>query len=519
MRINNKLQQSQAAAQLASGSFGLSPISVEWKPVSRLRPAKRNARSHSERQINQIAEAIKTSGYMAPIVLDANGRIIAGHGRLAAAQRLGFSQVPTISLSHLSEVQARMLALADNKIAQNAGWDRELLAIELHELAIELPAIGLDLELTGFAPAEIDALQVDLGSEQPDPSDDVPELQSKRVVSRPGDLFVLGKHRLLVGDARNPKDYRLLMGGDTASMAFLDPPYNVPIDGNVSGHGKIKHGEFICASGEMSPEQFTAFLESCLLSCAEVSADGAIHFVCMDWRHIGELMAAGRVAYSELKNLCAWIKANAGQGSFYRSRHELVFVFKVGAGPHINTFGLGQHGRTRTNVWEYGGVNGFRAGRMDELRMHPTVKPVAMVVDAMRDCSRRGDVVLDAFAGSGTTIMAAEQIGRRAFCMEIDAAFADVCIRRWQAYTGKDAVLEATGETFDALTIARAYDAARPDSVGRAARGAVDSAANLGEPSARPLRPTCQRPRGSLGKSGLNRPAPRKAPTRTRRRS
>jgi DNA modification methylase len=279
------------------------------------------------------------------------------------------------------------------------------------------------------------------------------------VVSHHGDLFVLGGHRLLVGDARETESFACLMQDETAAMGFHDPPYNVKVAGHVGGRGRTKHREFACASGEMTSNQFIEFLERPLSLTAQYSVDGAIHYVCMDWRHTGELFTAGAVAYTELKNICVWVKNNVGQGSFYRSAHEFVFDFKHGTAPHLNTFELGQHGRMRSNVWHYAGVNSFRAGRMDDLKAHPTVKPLALVVDAMRDCSRRGDIVLDAFAGSGTTIMAGEQIGRRAFCMEIDPIYADVCISRWQAYTKRDAVLASTGETFDQLASRRVADA------------------------------------------------------------
>jgi hypothetical protein len=261
----------------------------------------------------------------------------------------------------------------------------------------------------------------------------------------------MGRHRLLVGDARDPDAYEQLMQGEVAEMGLHDPPYNVRIQGNVGGRGRIKRREFACASGEMDSPQFTTFLKDTLGPCAKHSVDGAVHYVFIDWRHVGELVAAGEEVFDDLKNMCVWVKSNAGQGSFYRSQHELVLVFKHGHAPHQNNFGLGASGRTRSNVWRYAGVNSFRAGRMDELKMHPTVKPVAMIADAMRDCSRRGSIVLDAFAGSGTTIMAAEQIGRLAYCMEIDPHYADVAIRRWQAFTRRDAVHESTSETFDAL--------------------------------------------------------------------
>jgi len=264
------------------------------------------------------------------------------------------------------------------------------------------------------------------------------------------DLWKLRDHRLLCGDACDDTALQMLMGADLASMLFADPPYNVRIAATV-GRGKIKHREFTSASGEMSSAQFTEFLKRWMTLVARYSDNGSIHYVFMDWRHLGEVLAAGNSVYHELKNTVVWVKTNAGQGSFYRSQHELIFVFKNSNAPHQNNIELGRHGRNRSNVWNYAGVNTFRAGRMDELSVHPTVKPVALVADAMRDCSRRGEIVLDPFIGSGTTILAAERIGRRAYGLEIDPLYVDVSIRRWQAFTGRDAVLESTGQTFDEI--------------------------------------------------------------------
>jgi DNA modification methylase len=334
---------------------------------------------------------------------------------------------------------------------KKAGWDREILAIELEELQIALPEIGIDVGITGFDPGEIDSLLVDLGQESANPADEIPDLNDHEIVSREGDVFVLGQHRLLAGDARNAETYRRLMRGELAEMAFADPPYNLPIVGHVGGRGRIKHRDLACASGEMTSKQYIQFLTQTLRYGARHIVDGGITYVCMDWRHARELFEAGAVVYDELKNICVWAKTTPGQGSFYRSQHELVFVYKKGVSAHLNTFELGQRGRTRSNVWTYAGVNTFRAGRMDELKMHPTVKPVALIADAMRDCSRRGGIVLDAFAGSGSTIMAAEQVGRRARCIEIDPGYVDVAIRRWQRFTKRDAVLEGTKHSFDEL--------------------------------------------------------------------
>jgi hypothetical protein len=242
-------------------------------------------------------------------------------------------------------------------------------------------------------------------------------------------------------------------------MMFADPPYNVPIDGHVSGLGSIKHREFAMASGEMTKDQFTEFLKTVFANASALSLDGAIHFVCMDWRHMSEVLSAGDSVYSELKNLCVWNKDNGGMGLFYRSKHELIFVFKVGSAAHVNTVELGRSGRYRTNVWDYAGVNTLRPGRLDDLAMHPTVKPVALVIDAIKDCSRRGDFVLDPFGGSGTTLVAAEKCGRAARVLEIDPGYVDVSIRRWQQLTGHKAINATTGKTFPDTEIEPLYTA------------------------------------------------------------
>jgi DNA modification methylase len=276
------------------------------------------------------------------------------------------------------------------------------------------------------------------------------------VRSSPRPVWVLGNHRLLCADAREEAAYDRLLEGAKAAFVFTDPPYNVAIDGNVCGLGRTRHREFAMGSGEMSEAEFATFLQTVFGRLAEHTVDGSIHQVCMDWRHMWEMLAAGRAVYSELKNLCVWNKANAGMGSFYRSKHELIFVWKNGGTGHINNFELGQHGRNRTNVWDYAGVNSLRAGRLEELAMHPTVKPVALVADAIKDCSDRGSLVLDPFCGSGTSLIAAERTGRKARSLEIDPAYVDVAVRRWQTYTGKAAILAASGETFETIEEQRA---------------------------------------------------------------
>ena len=448
-------RQKETSTKVSFSPSAALPFPVEMVPLTKLRPADRNARTHSKKQIQQIAASMKRFDVVNPLIADERGKIIAGHGRFEAAKLLGLKFVPVIQLTDLSDAESRAYMLLDNKLAQNAGRDREVLALELAELQIALPEFGLDLGITGFDPGEIDSIIEDFAEDRADPSDEIPELEAS-VTARTDDVFILGPHRLVVGDAKDEQSFIHLMQSDMAEMAFLDPPYNVPINGYAAGHGRTKYREFANASGEMSPDQFIGFLKKTLGLCARFTINGGITYCCMDWKHAGELLQAGATVYDELKNICVWAKTTPGLGSFYRSQHELVFVYKRGKAPHLNTIQLGQHGRSRSNVWSYGGSGTFRAGRLDELKMHPTVKPVALIVDAMRDCSRRGSIILDAFAGSGSTIMAAEQIGRRAYCIEIDPQYVDVAIRRWHKVTGKDAILESTGQTFEELQATRA---------------------------------------------------------------
>lgn len=416
--------------------------------IDLLKPYPRNARTHSKKQIRQIAASIERFGFTNPVLVSDRGEIIAGHGRVAAARLLGRKTVPTLSLSHLSDAERRAYVLADNKLAMNAGWDKEILAIELQALV----DLEFDVELTGFSLAEVD-LAIDEANEASiegplEPEDAVPAVTGEPV-TRMGDIWHLGRHRLLCGDTRDVAAMDQLMGGERADLVFTDPPYNVAIDGNVCGLGSVKHREFAFASGEMSQGQFTTFLAETLGNIARVMRDGAIAYVCMDWRHMGELLAAGEQCFTELKNLVVWNKTNGGMGAFYRSKHELVFVFKQGTAAHTNSFGLGETGRYRTNVWDYAGISSIGASRSDELAMHPTVKPVALIADAIRDCSRRGEIVLDGFGGSGSTLIAAEKTGRSARVVEYDPVYCDTIIRRWQDYTGKRARISGSNDCFE----------------------------------------------------------------------
>ena len=418
---------------------------IEMIPPDQLRPWARNARTHSRKQIRQIADSVTRFGFTNPVLINRNNAILAGHGRVEAAKLLGMDTIPCLRIDHMTPAEMRGYVIADNKIALNAGWDEEILATELQELLAA--DIGFDINITGFSISEVDNLIDGLAPTEPgDPGDDqLPEPEPGQVRCNIGDIWQLGPHRLICGNSLDPDIVALLMDQEKAEMVFTDPPYNVPIDGHVSGLGTIRHREFAMASGEMTREQFVAFLRSAFENLATYSVDGSIHFVCMDWRHMGEIQEAGTAIYSELKNLVVWAKNNGGMGTFYRSRHELIYAFNNGTAPHINSFELGQHGRYRTNVWEYKGVNTMKAGRLDELALHPTVKPVAMVADAIKDVSRRNGIVLDLFGGSGSTLIAAHKTGRRARICELDPVYCDRMIRRWENFAKDDAELIACG--------------------------------------------------------------------------
>jgi DNA modification methylase len=428
-------------------------LKIELKRLDQLKPDPRNARTHSEKQISLLANSIDVFGFNNPIIVDESDNILAGHGRYAAAMLLGLAEVPVVQVSHMTKAQKRAYILADNKLAELAGWDFDILGEELGLLLDE--DINLDISLTGFGGEEVDRLVFGDGASggpkksKADNEGEPVELPGdKPVVSQPGDLWEIGEHRLLCGNSLDPASYQRLLGREKVQMVFTDPPYNVPITGHVSGLGKVKHREFAMASGEMSRPEFTAFLRTVAMRMAEVSINGAIHFLCIDWRHAGEMEEAGRAIYTELKNICVWAKTNAGMGTFYRSQHELVFVWKVGKAKHINNFGLGEKGRYRTNLWTYAGANTFRKGRDEDLADHPTVKPVRLVHDAILDCSKPKGIILDPFTGAGTTLVAAHRAKRRGRGIEIDPAYVDCALRRLEQAVGTAPRLVDTGETF-----------------------------------------------------------------------
>jgi DNA modification methylase len=428
------------------------PLVIVDQSISALRPFERNARTHSNRQIRQIAESIGAFGFVNPVLIDSTNRIIAGHGRVLAAKRIGRERVPTVRIDWLSEDQIRAYIIADNQLALKAGWDKEILAIELQYL-MNIDSPDFDVTITGFEVPEIDAILADPNGASNDEESFAEPDRDAVPATAPGDIWHLGKHRITCASCLHESTYRAFIGPKRAAAVFTDPPFNVRIDGHATGNGAIRHREFTMASGEMSDAEFFSFLTNAIDLVARFSAANAIAYFCMDWRHVADLVRAAMQSYDQFTNLCVWVKDNGGMGSFYRSQHELIGVFRKGKGPHRNNIQLGQFGRNRTNVWQYPGVQTMskQGGEGNLLALHPTVKPVAMVADAILDSTARNEIVLDSFLGSGTTLMAAERVGRICFGIEIDPAYVDVAIRRWQNYTGESAVHAMTGKRFDEI--------------------------------------------------------------------
>ena len=436
-----KSASSAQAKNLASKTSG-----IINRPPEDLKPWPGNPRTHSDKQLVKLKASIQKFGFTAPVLVDEEGVILSGHGRVLAAKALDLATIPTRIIPGLTEAKKRAYVIADNKLAQLSAWDDAALKAEMEILIRD----EFDIETTGFSTAEIDIMFDDPAapvSDDPDDlqSEDIPE----EITSRKGDLWLLGNHRLLCGDALDVACYQTVIQDEQAQMTITDPPYNVRINGHVCGGGKVKHKEFAMASGEMSPSEFTTFLSSAFSHLHARSQDGAIHFMFMDWRHMREIQDAAKPLFGAPRQLCVWVKDNGGMGTFYRSQHELVFVFKKGTAPHINNFELGQHGRYRTNVWNYPGVNTLKGKGHQLLALHPTVKPVSLIADAIRDCSHHKGIILDPFAGSGTILIAAERTDRYARAIELDPKYVDVAVMRWQRVTGKQAVLAATGQTWD----------------------------------------------------------------------
>ena len=427
----------------------MTELKIIYQNLRDIRPYSRNARLHNDKHVCQIANSITEFDFTNPLLVDEDNVLLAGHGRLLAAKKLGLDSVPCVRIDYLTDAQKRAYRITDNQLTINGDWDRDLLGLELKDLS----DLDFNLDVIGFETAELDVLIQGLSDElmEYDHADDMPDVDNGQIVSRPGDLWRLGQHLIYCGDALKRESFEKLMSdGLLAQMVFADAPYNVPVDGHVCGAGCVHHDEFAMASGEMSREQFTQFLRTAFTNLRDWSVDGSLHYLCMDWRHIIEITAACDDVYTEMKNLCVWNKASGGMGSLYRSKHELIFVYKNGRAPHINNVELGANGRYRTNVWDYPGVNSFGENR-DDLKLHPTVKNVQMVADAIMDVTNRGDVVLDSFLGSGTTLLACERVGRVCRGIEIEPKYVDVAILRWQKLTGKNAVNVDLERTYNEL--------------------------------------------------------------------
>jgi DNA modification methylase len=433
-------------ATLAATNAGSVEIQIEYRNVGDLALDSRNPRQHSQRQVNQIADSIREFGFVMPVVVDDTGLVVIGHARVLAAKKLRMARIPVVAIRHLSKAQLKALRIADNRLAQHAHWDERLLGESFLEL--KDGDLEFDLSITGFSLPEIDLMLLSLDESSSEETDDEIGSETGVSVCQAGDVWQLDDHRLHCGDAGSEAAFDLLMKEECADVVFVDPPYNVPVEGHVSGKGKVRHREFAQASGELSRDEFIQFLNKTCSLLAKHSKDGAIHFVCMDWRHADELLTAGREVYAELKNVAVWVKSNPGMGSLYRSQHELIFVYKVGVGRHTNNVELGKHGRNRTNVWSYDSASAQARKGNNLLALHPTAKPIQLVMDTLLDCSHRGDVVLDSFLGSGTTLLAAERTGRICRGMELDPLYVDTAIRRWQNLTGRDAIRSSDGKLF-----------------------------------------------------------------------
>ncbi len=413
----------RARPNAVRGSKGELRLSVSYLALGEIKPYANNPKVHSPKQIAALARSISANGFVNPILVDENNEVIAGHGRLEACKLAGLDEVPVIHLGHLSAAQKKAYRIGDNRLAEiGVEWSFEALEVEAD--AILTLDVDFDFGSTGFDLDDLERRR-DTAAGADDFDDDVPVVDTISI-TRLGDIWQIGEHRLFCGDALQAESYSKVLVRDRAAMIFADPPYNCRIAGNVSGLGKHKHREFAQASGEMTEAEFQRFLLSFMMLCSSFCQAGALHYICMDWRGQRPLLLAANAAYDEQVNLCVWEKSNAGMGSLYRSQHELIAIFKKGTAAHRNNVQLGANGRHRTNIWRYSGMTSPSAERDEALAMHPTVKPVALVRDAILDVTKRGDIILDPFGGSGTTLIAADKVGRVARLIELDQLYCDV---------------------------------------------------------------------------------------------
>jgi DNA modification methylase len=429
-----------------------------YEPIDRIQANPREPRIYTEAVRRKISRTLRQFGPL-PLVVDPNRVVLSGNIWLTSAQEAGFTEVPVFVAEHLGAAEAEAFMLFQVRTIERGKWDEHLLGQVLQDLTLQ--PLDFDISITGFDPPEIDLLieGLDQKPNEPDPADDVPPAGPS--VSRLGDLWILRNHRLLCADSLKAESYKTLLHDESAHIAFADPPFNLKIAGHVSGLGAVTHREFAMASGEMSEPEFISFLITALTHMAANSRNGALHFIAMDWRHLYELLMAGRQVYDGFQNLCVWAKDRPGMGSLYRSQHELFLVFKHGKGRYRNNVQLGRFGRNRSNVWAYPGANTFGRGGEEGnlLHQHPTIKPAALIADVLLDASRRGDLVLDPFIGSGSTLIAAEKVGRHARGIEIDPLYVDLAVQRWERWTGEQALLDGDGRTFREVAEERVKEA------------------------------------------------------------
>jgi DNA modification methylase len=458
-------QQLDAQRRIADRAGGarrndlLPELQIREVSVGSLREAQRKVRKLDPEHVERLVSSIARFGFTVPILISGD-EVLDGHARLAAARALGLERVPALDCRHLDPIEARTLRLAVNRLAEKGAWDLDELRIEMGALA----DLEVDLDATGFSLEEQDIILLDpldaaLDAEDEDEPPELPKLP----ISRLGDLWSLGEHRVLCGNSLDLLTYETLLAGAKVQAVLTDPPYNVKIKGNVSGLGKKVHSEFVMASGELDTADWQKFLGVLMERLRDVTEPGAVIFAFMDWRSIHLLVMAGEAAGLTVINMIVWYKQSGGMGGLYRSAHELIGVFCNGSTPATNNVALGKHGRDRTNVWSVPGANRRGSSASEMLHLHATPKPVELCVDALLDVTNRGDLVLDAFLGSGTTLIAAEQCSRHCYGIELDPRFVDVTLERWMKLTGREPILAETDETFSEVAARRrAEQAAAP---------------------------------------------------------
>lgn len=438
----------QATAKLAKAGKGgqrairndiLPSLRIEPCPVDALKSSVRKLRKSDPGHVREIANSISALGFNVPILVGKDNVVVDGHSRLEAAKLLGLSSVPCIRVDHLDETEQRLLRLAVNRLGEKGSWDIGELEAEFKELII----VDAPIEISGFGSDEIDQVLIG-GDEDGFEAADLAPLPGVSAIARVGDLFLLGPHRLICGDATDPAVIARLMRTDLARMIFTDEPFNVAIGGHVTGGD---HREFVMASGEMTDAQFLEFNQKWMDAVLPHLVDGGILGTFIDWRGLPVAHAAATAVGLTPINLVVWAKTNGGMGSLYRSQHELLPLFKKGAASHVNNISLGKRGRYRTNLWTYPGASSLGSDARKGLQDHPTVKPTAMLQDALIDLTNRGEIVLDPFLGSGSTLIAAEKTGRVCCGVELDPLYMDVIIRRYEAHTGTAVILAGAGDT------------------------------------------------------------------------